>query len=63
MEMDVEDVGEVDGSSGGVRGALQLQLRLLDSGGAPGFDSGDRRANVDGGVAADDQRAVASEVV
>ena len=53
--MDVDDVEEVEGSSGGVRGALQQLLCLLDSGGAPGFDSGDRRANVDGGVAADDQ--------
>ena len=55
MEMDVEDVGEVEGSSGGVRGALQLQLRLLDSGGAPVFDSGEGAANVDEEVAADDQ--------
>ena len=53
--MDEEDVGEVEGSSGGSNGALQLLLCLLDPGGAPGFDSGDRRANVDGEVASVDQ--------
>ena len=53
--MDVEDVGEVEGSSGGSNGALQRLLCLLDSGGAPGSDSGDRRANVEGEVASVDQ--------
>ena len=63
MEIDVDEVEEVDGSSGGVRGALQLLLCLLDPGGTPGFDSGDGGANVDGEVAELDQREVVSEVV
>ena len=55
MEIDVDEVEEVDGSSGGVRGALQRLLCLLDPGGAPGFDSGDGGANVVGEVASVDQ--------
>ena len=52
---DVEEAGEVEGSSGGVRGALQWLLCLLDPGGAPGFDSGKGVANVVGEVAELDQ--------
>ena len=55
MEMDVEDEGEVEGSSGGSNGALQLQLCLVDPGGARAPNSGERVANGDGEVAADDQ--------
>ena len=43
------------GSGGVAGGALQLQLRLLDSGGAPVFDSGEGVDNVDSGEVADDQ--------
>ena len=55
MEIDVDEVEGVDGSSGGVRGALQLLLCLLDPGGTPGFDSGDGGANVEGEMVADDR--------
>ena len=53
--MDIDEVEEVDGSSGGVQGALQRLLCLLDPGGTPGFDSGDGVANVVGEVASSDQ--------
>ena len=62
MEMYVEDVGEVEGSSGVSRGGLLLQLRLVGSGGTSVFDSGEGDANVDGEVAELDQREVVSEV-
>ena len=43
--------GESTGSSGVAGGALQLQLRLLDSGGAPAPNSGEGEVNVDGEMA------------
>ena len=52
--IDVEEVGEVAGSSGAAGGALQLQLRLLDSGGASAPNSGEGAANVEEGVARND---------
>ena len=55
MEIDIDEVEEVDGSSGGVQGALQLLLCLLDSGGRRLQIPARGEANVDGGEVVDDQ--------